>query len=60
MEFKAITAGDSGNSVTKFLPSSQHLAKSGSKGKLPKKSTPICRHISLAPPVVAGNISDRV
>jgi hypothetical protein len=49
--------GESVSSVKKFLPSSQHLANSGSKGIEPKNSTFNSFDIICAPPVEAGNIS---
>lgn len=51
------TVGDSGTSVRKFLPSSQHLAKSGSNGREPRNSTLSSLAIARPPPVDAGNIS---
>lgn len=58
MLFKACTAGESGNSVIKFLPSSLHLAIFGSKGKQPRNGTCKSSHIFFAPPVEAANISE--
>ena len=55
--FKATTVGESGISIKKFFPSSQHLANNGSNGKDPKSSTFSSSDIFLAPPVNAGNIS---
>lgn len=49
--------GESGISVKKFLPSSQHLANNGSKGIEPKNSTFSSFDIVRAPPDEAGNIS---
>lgn len=57
MSFKALTVGESGISVRKFLPSSQHLASNGSKGIEPKNSTFNSFDIVRAPPDEAGNIS---
>ncbi|EZA61329.1 hypothetical protein X777_12036 [Ooceraea biroi] len=51
------TVGESGISVRKLLPSSQHLASNGSRGIEPKNSTFSSFDIACAPPVEAGNIS---
>lgn len=57
ISFKALTVGESGISVRKFFPSSQHLANNGSKGIEPKNSTFNSFDIVRAPPDEAGNIS---
>ena len=58
ISFKLNTAGLSGNSSTKFFPSSQQRANFGSRGILPKNGTLISSHIFTAPPVVGLKIID--
>lgn len=57
MELRAATVGESGISIKKFFPSSQHLANKGSKGNEPKSSMFKSSDIFFAPPDNAGNIS---
>lgn len=58
ISFRFLTVWELGISLRKSTPSSQLLANLGSTGKLPKYGTFNSLHISFAPPVVAGNISD--
>lgn len=55
---KTRIVGDSGMSVKKFFPSSQHLAINGSNGNDPKKSIFKSAAIARPPPVNAGKISE--
>lgn len=54
---KTWIVGDSGMSIKKFFPSSQHLAINGSNGNDPKKSIFKSAAIARPPPVNAGKIS---